>query len=147
MLPRVWYKVADGQRTLVEVLTVDTSHPPASYAIRMPGTEVVRETEAGRLEAMSAEEKLEHSAQLQPPAGASLLVYQHATHEYVVGQRHDMLVGWRGCSSLLTAYRTSSAAWSWTCSCHDVGPARGSNQLRAGQKPSASACCTARVLG
>ena len=77
-LPRVWYKVTGGQRTVVEVLTVDISHPPTSYAIGMPGTEVVRETEAGRLEAMSAEEKLEHSAELQPPAGASLLVLEPA---------------------------------------------------------------------
>ena len=62
--------MADGQRTLVEILSVDISHPPASYAIRMPGTDVTRETEADRLEALSAEQKLEHSAQLQPPAGA-----------------------------------------------------------------------------
>ena len=60
---RVWYLGPGSQRIPTRVLSVDTSHPPPFYALKMPGTDVVRETEGHRLTAMTPEEQAAQDAE------------------------------------------------------------------------------------
>ena len=59
---RVWYIARDGARMPGTVVSIDISHPPPFYGIRMPGSEGVRETEGHRLAAMSPADVARHGA-------------------------------------------------------------------------------------
>ena len=56
---RVWYIARDGARLAATVVSVDISHPPPFYGIRMSGSDSVRETEGHRLAAFTATELAE----------------------------------------------------------------------------------------
>ena len=48
-LRRVWYRTSSGARTAAEVVSVDLTHPPPSFCVRLEGAQSTRETEADRL--------------------------------------------------------------------------------------------------
>ncbi len=49
LLRRVWYRTSSGARTAAEVVSVDVTHPPPSFCVRLEGAQSTRETEAHRL--------------------------------------------------------------------------------------------------
>ena len=68
---RVWYQGPAGLRIPASILSVDASHPPPFYALKMPGTDVVRETEGHRLTAMTPEEAAEQECAAAAAAAAA----------------------------------------------------------------------------
>ncbi|KAK9793182.1 hypothetical protein WJX73_008046 [Symbiochloris irregularis] len=72
---RVWYVARDGARAPATVVSVDISHPPPFYGVRLKGSEGIRETEGHRLVRMTTAETgrefvPEDAANLGPASGS-----------------------------------------------------------------------------
>ena len=70
LLRRVWYRTSSGARTAAHVVSVDVTHPPPSFCVRLEGAQSTRETEAERLSPWDGPTLLPAASELpSEPAG------------------------------------------------------------------------------
>lgn len=55
LLCSIWYIHGEGKRQPGTVMSVDVTHPPPSYCIRLDGADSTRDTELSRLEPRAAQ--------------------------------------------------------------------------------------------